>query len=135
MEKVKAIEGEDPIDRLKRRTWAYVTFGLENPDHYRFAFLLQPVSAGHPSRPSAAFDGLREDVQNCIDAGKIKPEDKELVAQALWAVAHGITSLLIQKPSFPWVARRRLIARVIDSIIAGLLAPDKPAKTIQGEKR
>jgi hypothetical protein len=43
------------------------------------------------------------------------------MSQSLWAAAHGVTSLLVQRPSFPWVARNKLIAQVIKSAVEGLL--------------
>jgi len=119
---VKLIESEDPVNRLKRGMLAYVDFGLQNPDHYRIAFLLHRSEATEAPKPTPAYAGLKSRVQACIDAGRFRAEDLELMAQSLWAAVHGITSLLIQKPSFPWVARRRLIARVIDSAVEGLLA-------------
>jgi AcrR family transcriptional regulator len=120
---VKRVEAEDPVNRLKRGMLAYVNFGLENPDHYRFAFLLHRPDATRPAKPRAAYEGLRSRVQKCIDAGPFKSGDTELMAQSLWAAAHGITSLLIQKPTFPWAARGKLITQVIDSAAQGLLAP------------
>ena len=122
---VKDIPGEDPVDRLKRGMWAYVNFGLQNPDHYRFAFLLQHPDTARPQRSRPAFDGLRSRIQNCIDAGRFQSGDAELTAQALWAAVHGVTSLLILKPAFPWVARRKLIARVIDSAVEALITSRK----------
>jgi AcrR family transcriptional regulator len=120
-ESVKSIPAEDPVDRLRRGMLAYVHFGLQNPDHYRIAFLLhQPGTS--PPKPTAAYAGLKSRVQSCVGTGKFRSGDIELMAQSLWAAAHGITSLLIQKPAFPWVARRRLIAQVIDSAVEGLLA-------------
>jgi AcrR family transcriptional regulator len=121
-ERVKSIAAEDPVDRLKRGMWAYVNFGLQNPDHYRIAFLLHQLGTTRAPKPTAAYAGLKSRVQSCIDTGRFRSEDTDLMAQSLWAAAHGITSLLIQKPAFPWVARRRLITQVIDSAVEGLLA-------------
>jgi AcrR family transcriptional regulator len=121
-ESVKSIAGEDPVERLKRGMLAYVRFGLQNPDHYRIAFLLHRTGTTRPPKPTAAYAGLKSRVRSCIDAGKFRSGDIELMAQSLWAASHGITSLLIQKPRFPWVARRRLIGQVIDSAVEGLLA-------------
>jgi AcrR family transcriptional regulator len=122
-ENVKSVATEDPVDRLKRGMVAYVNFGLQNPDHYRFAFLLSQSESTPPPKPRAAYAGLRRRVQDCIDAGRFRSGDRELAAQSLWAAAHGITSLLIQKPAFPWAGRRKLMAQVIDSAVEGLLAP------------
>jgi len=121
-EAVKEIEGEDPVVRLKRGMWAYVEFGLKNPDHYRFAFLLQANSATRGQKPAASYEGLKKRIGVCIETGKFAEEDPELVAQTLWAAAHGVTSLLIQRPGFPWVQKRRLIGRVIDNAVDGFRA-------------
>jgi AcrR family transcriptional regulator len=123
-ESVKNIEGEDPVARLKRGMLAYVQFGLENPEHYRFAFLVHRPGKLDSVKARAAYAGLKDRVQNCVDAGKFRFEDSELMAQSLWAAEHGITSLLIQRPGFLWVARRKLIAQVIDSALEGLLVKE-----------
>jgi AcrR family transcriptional regulator len=120
-ESVKSIAAENPVDRLKRGMLAYVNFGLHNPDHYRIAFLLHQPGTTRPPKPTAAYAGLKSRVQACIDSGRFRSENANEMAQSLWAAAHGITSLLIQKPAFPWVARRRLIAQVIDSAVGGCL--------------
>ena len=112
---------EDPVSVLKRGMHAYVAFGLENPDHYRIAFLLGGGEANQPPRPRTAYEALRARIQRCIDAGRFFPADPDLLAQSLWAAAHGVTSLLVQRPSFPWVARSKLVDRVIDSAVDALL--------------
>jgi hypothetical protein len=43
------------------------------------------------------------------------------LAQSLWAAAHGVTSLLVQRPAFPWVQKRELVSRVIDSAVDALV--------------
>ncbi len=129
---VKSIHAEDPVDQLKRGMLAYVNFGLENPDHYRIAFVLQQPATTNAPKPNAAFANLTSRVQSCIDAGRFRSGDTELMAQSLWAAAHGITSLLIQKPSFPWVARRKLITQVIESAIEGLRARNQTTESKDG---
>ena len=46
----------------------------------------------------------------------------DAASQALWAAAHGITSLLIVRPTFAWVDREQLIGQVVDAAIDALLA-------------
>ena len=118
-------EGSDPAEELKRGLWAYVEFGLRNPNDYRFAFMIQPPVAKRPYKVHAAFEMLRHMVRRCVDEQRFPTADVETTSQALWAAAHGITSLLIQRPAFPWVAKRKLIAQVIDSSIDSLLAPSR----------
>jgi AcrR family transcriptional regulator len=113
----------DPAEELKRGMWAYVKFGLRNPNDYRFAFMLQPPLEKRPYKVHPAFDMLRHMVRRCVEAQRLSTTDAETTAQALWAAVHGITSLLIQRPAFPWVAKKKVIAQVINSAIDSLLAP------------
>jgi len=112
---------EDPVKLLRRSLRIYVKFGLDHPNHYRFSFLLQSASQPRPYRQRAAYESLLRKVRLCIEANRFNTSDPELAAQALWASAHGITSLFIGRPGFPWVARNRLIDQVLDSAVDGLL--------------
>jgi AcrR family transcriptional regulator len=113
--------GENPVEVLKRGMHAYVAFGLANPDHYRFAFLLAVRKPEAPYKPRAAYIALRGRVQRCIDCGRFRPGNLDLFSQSLWSAVHGVTSLLVQRPEFPWVDKDELIERVIDSAVQGLL--------------
>jgi AcrR family transcriptional regulator len=112
---------EDPVVLLKRGLRAYVDFGIDHPDHYRFSFLMQPAIQPRPHRQRAAYDSLLRKVQLCAELGRLKTGDVDCAAQALWAAAHGVTSLLVQRPKFPWVKRNRLIELVLDSAVDSLL--------------
>jgi hypothetical protein len=51
--------------------------------------------------------------------GKLRKTDPEATTQAIWAAVHGVTSLLVVHPDFPWVEREELVDRVIDTAIEG----------------
>jgi AcrR family transcriptional regulator len=112
---------EDPVSLLKRSLHTYVNFGLSHPNHYQFAFLLRPEGQARPHKQRAAYESLLLKVSLCIEKKRFRTVDVNLASQALWAAAHGITSLLIHRPLFPWVERNRLIRRVIDSAVDSLL--------------
>ena len=67
-----------------------------------------------------AFDTLRTVIHECVSANLLKQNDIELISQTLWAGIHGVTSLLIQHGSFPFVERERLVDSVIDTLISGI---------------
>ena len=56
------------------------------------------------------------------EAAAASPE-VELAAQTIWTAIHGLVSLLIARPEFPWLERERLI----DSVIEGGLRALRPA--------
>ena len=112
--------GGDPVRFLKRVGRKYVEFGLENPNAYEFAFILR--RPGGSQKPQLAYEYLRAAVQRCIDAKRLRTRDVEAASQALWAAVHGITSLLILRPRFPWANKKTVIGTVVDSAVDGLLA-------------
>jgi len=113
---------DDPIRSLENKMRAYVDFGLRFPDHYQFAFLIRPTGEKTPAtdRPHAAYDVMRNAVRRCIEEGRLPWPDMETSSQILWVTLHGITSLLIVRPNFPWVDRENLIDQVIGTAIHGL---------------
>lgn len=118
-------KGGDPVDLLREGLHIYVEFGLRNSNDYRFAFLLrrpiiEQADVNVPYRVHPAFEEMRSMVGRCITEKRFRALDVETCSQALWAAAHGITSLLIQRPAFPWVGRAKVIDRVIDSAIDSL---------------
>ena len=111
----------DPVEMLRKGLRGYVEFGLRHANDYRFVFLLSPPVEKRPKKMHSSFAALREMVCLCLKEKRFRAIDAETASQALWASAHGITSLLIQRPSFPWARKKQLIATVIDNSIAGLL--------------
>jgi len=122
----------DPMERLRARGRAYIEFGLGNPEHYRILMMGRPDNT--PERfvderlsHTAAFGHVAGDVALAIAAGEIGPDDAVLVACGLWIAVHGLTSLLITKPDFPWPDRALLIDHVLSVLVAGLAA-GRPAR-------
>ncbi|HEX2047794.1 MAG TPA: TetR/AcrR family transcriptional regulator [Acidimicrobiales bacterium] len=119
---------DDPLEALRARGRAYVRFGLENPEHYRILFMTRP-GAERPQREldqlpgMTAFSHLVEDVARAMDAGLLSAGDPFLVATGLWSTVHGITSLLIARPDFPWPDHDRLLDHMLGVAIRGLEPP------------
>ena len=70
---------------------------------------------------SAAFDHHLDAVQRAHDAGVLASgSDPLLTAIGLWSGVHGITSLLIAMPDFPWPDRDQLVDHVLSTLVRGL---------------
>jgi AcrR family transcriptional regulator len=122
-------EVDDPVESLKRGCRAYVEFGLKNPNHYRVTFINHPelnLGADHYLREGSmgmrAYGSLRAGVEECIKQGRFREVDLEAATQMIWAGGHGLTSLLITKPHFPWANKNQLIDLMLDTLIDGLKA-------------
>ncbi len=121
----QTIDGPQPPERrLLQMARAYVHFGIDNPDMYRVAFMLDEVRPCEGMAIGADLDtldpamaaGMRcfEIMQQVVFElmGGASPQ-AELTAQMIWAHVHGLTSLLIARPEFPWADRDALIEAYI----------------------
>jgi AcrR family transcriptional regulator len=118
---------DDPVESLRRRGSAYVRFGLENPEPYRILFMTRNESAQPQDivvgAGGRAFQHLVDAVQRCIDAGAFRPVDPVMAATGVWAAVHGVTSLLISLPGFPWPDIDALVDHVCTVQNFGLSEP------------
>jgi AcrR family transcriptional regulator len=116
----------DPLEALRRRGQAYVRFGLGNAEAYRVLFMYKDrvpdnVDERYLYR-SDTFNHLVEAVQRCLDAGAFRPGDPLQIAIGLWVLVHGITSLLLAAPAFPWPQEpEELVDRLVTDHLQGLL--------------
>jgi AcrR family transcriptional regulator len=127
--------GLPPRERLAAGLRAYVDFGLEHPHHYQLTFMTPPCGSQSLGRRKEigqdCYQRMRCRVALCMgvdvaggkgaeggEGAEVTPE-VELAAQTIWTAIHGLVSLLIARPEFPWLERERLI----DSVIEGALRP------------
>jgi AcrR family transcriptional regulator len=120
----------DPVERLRAAGQAYVSFGLNNPSHYRLMFMTpktteaSTLAKGNPEEDSYAF--LKLIVADLMTNGRVRDEltDVDLVSQVIWSAMHGLVSLEIAKCKDEWVEWRPVGDRALavsDMIINGLL--------------
>ena len=120
-----AASSRDPLESLRRRGRAYVRFGVAHPEEYRIWFMSKP-GVTPDWTTSRIMQGpvvthLVQAVQACLDAGVIRPADPTLVAFGLWSAVHGLTSLLITKPAFPWPDLDELLDHILSAVVVGLV--------------
>ena len=128
-------EVKNPYERLTASGFAYLEFGLKNPNHYRLIFMTphpfqspqqnKLIRRGNPAEDAYAF--LRATVIECIAAGHFRKEyrDPEMVAQLLWAAIHGIVALHIARGNdtwIPWRAPQDTAATMLKALMEGLRA-------------
>ena len=123
MEAIRNDQG-DPLERLRRGGRAYIQFALDHPYHYLVTFGLTGSARFKNAEARDAgqysFDCMRQCVRLCVDAGQLRTDDVEEVAQSLWACMHGAVMLLIGKADFPFIEQSRLTESVIDIALEGI---------------
>lgn len=128
------------LEALRRLLDVYNGFGLSHPREYRLLFMTEVPShlGGHrlqpgrdaeqPDNGQLAFAALETLVRRLVADGTFRDGDPVAMAEAIWAVAHGLVSLLIAMPHFPWSERTRLVEAVAEMVRHGWIRdPDRPA--------
>jgi len=119
---------DDPVDVLCQRAQAYVQFAQDNPEHYRIMFMgraqLTPRQyADEMLVGTGSFAHFVQCVEACIAADRFRPEltDAHAVTLALWAVVHGLASLMVAKPDMPGPPVDERLALLLDIALRGVL--------------
>lgn len=122
LETLRSIPTEgDPLSSMKQKLRAYIDFGLRNPHQYKCAFVLRSSRRSkRPYQPHPAFDEMLHAVRECAELGVLGRADITITSQVLWACIHGITSLLVARPAFPWTEKNQLIEELIEAAVAGV---------------
>jgi len=113
-----AIEGADsPLEQLGRLGEAYVRFGLEEPGYYRLMFLRR---GDFLARPAAGSTRPRIEALDILPDAVQRPGDAAAVADALWALMHGVVALALELPTFDEARVARAVAAAQDLALWGL---------------
>ena len=121
-----AYDGADtPLERFGATGRAYVKFGLENPVPYRLMFMQRGEFLEREPPPGYesvidAFGILTKALQECLDAGVIKPGDLRTYAGMAWANVHGVVALAISTPRIDERAAYGILELYQKSIIEGI---------------
>lgn len=101
--------GGTAIERLMRCGRAYVRFGIDHPEAYRFLMMTKSdddyadtFTTDQPSQGDMAFMFLVNLVTECIEAGDIRPMDPLEASLVIWSHVHGLTALMITEAKFEW---------------------------------
>lgn len=115
----------NPLQSLDALMRTYIAFGLANPNHYYFAFMLRRTASLDKARPRPhrSYALLCSIIEACVELSLIAPVDVQLAAPAVWSNIHGVTSLMITMPNFPWGDKRAVIDQLVASTLEGLQRP------------
>lgn len=127
-----ATGGADGWERIRRRGRAYLQWGLENPEHYRILMMSRPDAT--PERfvderlaDTAGLAAVAADLTAAAADGLIGPvPDPVKQTQLLWMVIHGMVSLFISKPDYPFGPVDEMYDSIIDLVYQGLAPAERP---------
>jgi AcrR family transcriptional regulator len=90
----------DPLKQLVTGAWAYVQFGVSDPDHFKVTFSgVLERERDYPAFVEIShktFGRVVSIVNDCQRAEVLCKGSPELLAVSIWAQLHGLVSLLIE---------------------------------------
>lgn len=116
----------DPKERIDRRGLAYMEFALKYPS------LFHPLLMGNGTQNTPhRFDGydfiqrtnlsgMIDDVRAAMKAGLIENGNPELVSVLMWMAIHGMVSLQVSIPEFPWPPQSILTGSMFELLAKGI---------------
>lgn len=125
-------EGLDSFATMQRMARVYIDFALTHADAYRIALMNEYDAPGGRAPGPMLQAGYRayslhRDALARHLGGRLDAQRTEILSQSMWASLHGIVSLLIARPIFPWADREALIETHIRRILAEVAPPDSPS--------
>lgn len=97
---VAAQHQSDPLCRLVESSWTYVQFALDEPDHFKVTFSgMIEKEQDYPAYVETAkqtFGLVVEIVVQCQQAGILRQGAPDLTAVTVWALIHGLVTLLLE---------------------------------------
>ena len=109
----------DPRQRVLAGALVYCEFGLASPGHYQLMFARPlPLPGYTPEHVPGwkSFQQLIGRVAACIGAEPDSPE-AFFVAQLVWQQMHGIVSLRISRPRFPWPPLEETVTTAVGRLL------------------
>jgi AcrR family transcriptional regulator len=103
-ERITAVVEANPNDlanRLVEVAWAYVQFAMENSSLFKLMFSgILEIENKYPEFVNIShknFLQLVDLVQECQQAGLLRPGAADVLALSVWSLVHGFVSLLLDK--------------------------------------
>lgn len=119
---------QDHFEALRQALLYQIEFGLDNPNQYKVFFFTGSSVYGTAQefmqRESMARDSyflFRDMVLECIEAGRLRRMDAEVLTQVLVVATHGLIVMKTYRPHFTWADRKVLAQTLVDGLLRGFL--------------
>lgn len=120
------VKTNDPLERIRAQSRAYVDHARENPELFQVMFVFPPDLGAAPlpegvELPAAtrAFTTALAAVEAAMDDGVIERADPVLVALTLWTANHGVAMALLLGLDLPDELEDELVKEVSARLVRG----------------
>lgn len=121
-------EGQQGLGRLDALLRGYAEFWFSRPDHFKAMFLeserqyaTERAAFAEDESVQAVHEFLMAETTKAFEeAGRMGRADPRTMCHSLIASVHGVVSLHLGNPGFPWAPRDAMVDTVITAMLAGL---------------
>jgi AcrR family transcriptional regulator len=117
----------DPAEYMRSLARAFVRFGLRNPTFYRLLMTPRPEEGTPPHSAEQARAVFEGPVYELARSERLHTDDVEVAKQALWALLHGVISLSLSRPDYPW--SKDLVEVALETMLRGMLRASTTEQT------
>lgn len=124
----EAVSDDDPVERTRAYSRAYVAHARANPELFKTMFLFQPdlglgepPASGSPSA-TAAFELPAAALREAIEAGTFRPVDPLVASLTMWVSVHGLTDMVLMGFDLDDEFIDALVDSTVDTLIRGFSA-------------
>ncbi len=115
-----------PVETLRQAFLYLIEFGLENPNQYKLIFFTKSVYGTteelveKDSMARNTYFFYEEIVQDCIDAGKLREIDVDVIVNTLSVASHGVIAKNIYCANFSKERSDIVAHTLVDVLLRGL---------------
>lgn len=116
---------QNPVETLRRACLYLIEFGLENPNQYKLIFFTKSVYGTREewvekeSMARNTYFVFKDIVQDCINVGKLRDIDADVIADTFSMASHGVIAKNLHCANFS-KERSDIVARtLVDALLRG----------------
>jgi len=117
---------QGPVDTLRQAILYFMNFGLKNPNQYKLIFFTKSVYGTREelvekeSMARNTYFVFKEIVQDCINAGKLREIDVDVIVDTLTIASHGVIAKNIYCENFQKDRSDIVAHTLVDVLLRGL---------------
>ncbi len=127
-QQILANRPESSLATLNRIIAAYVKFCIAYPNHYELWFATSEITLKndefqmkHGELSYKVYQTWLDLIDECKADGQFKDKETVVVFQLLWGLVHGLVSLRLHHPGFPWMELDDHIKELLALVNKGLV--------------
>ncbi|MDD5370270.1 MAG: TetR/AcrR family transcriptional regulator [Anaerolineaceae bacterium] len=122
----------DPLRQLVEAAWAYTSFALDDPDHFKITtsgvVVKEKDYPAFVEMSQKSFTLVVQVVGACQEAGILEPAPTDVMAVSVWSLVHGFVSLLLENQISHTITARMSVREMLVFALDRITIKEIPAE-------